>query len=717
MVLVLNKIDRLILELRLPPTDAYFKLRHTIEEVNNVIGSVDRNPERRLSPERGNVAFASTQMGYCFTLRSFAKLYSDAYGGIDLDAFAKRLWGNIFYNAESRNFSRKPTDPDQPRSFVKFILEPLYKIYTQVMSSDTASLQKTLAKLDIHLKPAVFKIDSRPLLRLVLNQFFGGSNGLVDMLVDHLPDAQTGTLTKVQRNYSGPRKGPVFESLQKVDPEGPLVVQISKLYQTLDAQEFRAYGRVISGTARQGDRVRVLGEGFSQDDDEDMAQATIEQVFISETRYYVPTEAVPAGNVVLLGGVDASITKTATICDASIPAEDLYIFRPLSHITQSVLKIAVEPLVPSELPKMLEGIRKINKSYPLAVTKVEESGEHIILGTGELYLDCIMHDLRKLFSEIEIKVSDPTVKFCETIVETSAVKCYAQTPNKRNKLTVISEPLEKGIAEDIESGKVNLRMPPKEVGKHFTEKYDWDILASRSIWAFGPDDNGPNILLDDTLPTEVDKTLLYSVKESIRQGFQWGAREGPLCDEPLRNVKFRVIDSEIAQEPIYRGGGQIIPTARRVCYSSFLLATPRLMEPMYAVEVQAPHDCVAAVYTTLARRRGHVVRDIPKPGSPLYTVKAFVPVMDANGFETDLRLVTQGQAFCLQTFDHWAVVPGDPLDTSIKLRPLEPAPPLGLARDFVLKTRRRKGLSDQIAVASYLDQDMAIALAANGYEL
>ena len=49
---------------------------------------------------------------------------------------------------------------------------------------------------------------------------------------------------------------------------------------------------------------------------------------------------------------------------------------------------------------MLDGLRKVNKSYPLLSTKVEESGEHVILGTGELYLDCVMHDLRKMYSEI-----------------------------------------------------------------------------------------------------------------------------------------------------------------------------------------------------------------------------------------------------------------------------------------------------------------------------
>ncbi len=96
---------------------------------------------------------------------------------------------------------------------------------------------------------------------------------------------------------------------------------------------------------------------------------------------------------------------------------------------------------------------------------------------------------------------------------------------------MIAEPLERGIAEDIETGRVNMRMTAKERGKFFEDKYQWDLLASRSIWAFGPDDSGPNILLDDTLPSQVDKKLLGSVKEHIKQGFQWGAREGPLCDE------------------------------------------------------------------------------------------------------------------------------------------------------------------------------------------
>lgn len=88
--------------------------------------------------------------------------------------------------------------------------------------------------------------------------------------------------------------------------------------------------------------------------------------------------------------------------------------------------------------------------------------------------------------------------------------------------------------------------------------------------------------------------------------------------------------------------------------------------------------------------RGHVTQDIAKPGSPLYTIKALLPVIDSFGFETDLRSHTQGQAFCLSVFDHWQIVPGDPLDKSIVLHPLEPSPPPHLAREFMIKTRRRK---------------------------
>ncbi|PJF37841.1 MAG: hypothetical protein CUN55_20030, partial [Phototrophicales bacterium] len=117
------------------------------------------------------------------------------------------------------------------------------------------------------------------------------------------------------------------------------------------------------------------------------------------------------------------------------------------------------------------------------------------------------------------------------------------------------------------------------------------------------------------------------------------------------------------------------------------------MEPIYFVEMMAPNDCLAAIYMTLVRRRGHPIEDKPIPGTPFLKIKAYLPMLDSFGFETDIRARTQGLAFCQSVFSHWEVVPGDPLDKTIDIKPLEVAPKHHLARDILLKTRRRKGLT------------------------
>ncbi|GFY92253.1 ribosomal protein S5/Elongation factor G/III/V family protein [Actinidia rufa] len=601
--------------------DAYHKLRHTIEVINNHIStsSSTAGNVQIIDPAVGNVCFASASAGWSFTLQSFAKLYVKLHGiPFDADKFASRLWGDFYFDSDARVFRKKQPASGVERSFVQFVLEPLYKIYSQVIGEHKKSVETTLAELGVTLSNASYRLNVRPLLRLACSSVFGSSTGFTDMLVHHIPSAKKAAARKVEHIYTGPKNSAIRKAMEECDPFGPLMVNVTKLYPKSDCSVF-----------------------------------------------------------------DAFVVKTAT-----------------------------EPLNPSELPKMVEGLRKISKSYPLAITKVEESGEHTILGTGELYLDSIMKDLRELYSEVEVKVADPVVSFCETVVESSSMKCFAETPNKRNKITMIAEPLERGLAEDIENGIVSLDWPRKQIGDFFQRQYDWDLLAARGIWAFGPDKQGPNILLDDTLSTEVDKPLLNAVKDSIVQGFQWGAREGPLCDEPIRNVKFKIVDARIALEPLHRGSGQIIPTARRVAYSAFLMATPRLMEP-----IQTPIDCVSAIYTVLSRRRGHVTADVPQPGTPAYIVKAFLPVIESFGFETDLRYHTQGQAFCLSVFDHWAIVPGDPLDKTIVLRPLEPAPIQHLAREFMVKTRHRKGMSEDVSINKFFDEAMVVELAQQAADL
>ena len=71
------------------------------------------------------------------------------------------------------------------------------------------------------------------------------------------------------------------------------------------------------------------------------------------------------------------------------------------------------------------------------------------------------------------------------MLESSTVKCFAATPNKSNKLTMLAEPLDKGLAEDIEGGAVSLAWDRRRVADFFSTKYGWDSLAARGVWAFG----------------------------------------------------------------------------------------------------------------------------------------------------------------------------------------------------------------------------------------
>merc|ERR1719414_2503391 len=115
-----------------------------------------------------------------------------------------------------------------------------------------------------------------------------------------------------------------------------------------------------------------------------------------------------------------------------------------------------------------------------------------------------------------------------------------------------------------------------------------------------------------------------------------------------------------------------------------LSAQPRLMEPVYLVEIQCPENAMGGVYGTLNRRRGHVTSEEQRPGTPLYNVKAYLPVMESFGFTADLRSHTSGQAFPQCVFDHWQVINGDPLDPESKVG------------EIVKGVRSRKGMTENV---------------------
>merc|ERR1719373_426711 len=185
---------------------------------------------------------------------------------------------------------------------------------------------------------------------------------------------------------------------------------------------------------------------------------------------------------------------------------------------------------------------------------------------------------------------------------------------------------------------------------------------TRKIWCFGPDTTGPNVFVDVTKAVQ----YLQEIKDSVVAGFQWATKEGVMCDENLRAVRFNIYDVTLHADAIHRGGGQIIPTARRVIYASQLTAKPRFQEPIFLVEIQCPDDAVGGIYQCLSQRRGIVESEDPVAGTPLVNMKAFLPVAESFGFTQALRAATSGRAFPQCVFSHWEQLNGDPFEEGSK---------------------------------------------------
>lgn len=229
----------------------------------------------------------------------------------------------------------------------------------------------------------------------------------------------------------------------------------------------------------------------------------------------------------------------------------------------------------------------------------------------------------------------------------------------------------------------------KDRGRILADKYGWDVTEARKIWCFGPETNGPNVLVDVTKGVQ----YLNEIKDSVVGGFQWATKEGVLADENMRAIRFNLYDVTLHADAIHRGGGQIIPTSRRCLYACQLTAGPRLLEPVYLVEIQCPDSAIGGIYGVLSRRRGHVFEESRVAGTPMYTVKAYLPVNESFGFTADLRSNTGGQAFPQCVFDHWQMMTGNPLDPKDKVG------------EIVKATRVRKGLSPEpFALDQFLDK-------------
>merc|ERR1712223_361211 len=688
-VLFMNKMDRALLELQLDQEDLFLTFQRVVENVNVIIATYadDDGPMGivRVDPCNGSVGFGSGLHGWAFTLKQFSEMYAAKFG-VDVDKLMKKLWGENFLNPKTKKWA-KAKDENNVRSFNMYILDPIYKVFDAIMNFKKDVTDKLLDKLDIKskMKHEDLQLEGKPLMKVVMRTWLPAGDAMFLMICIHLPSPVTAQKYRTEMLYEGPSDDVVANAMKNCDPEGPLMMYISKMVPTSDKGRFYAFGRVFSGKIATGLKCRIMGPNYVPGKKEDLNEKSIQRTILMMGRYIEAIEDVPCGNICGLVGVDQFLVKTGTITTF----KDAHNMKVMKFSVSPVVRVAVEPKNPSELPKLVEGLKRLAKSDPMVQCIIEESVEHIIAGAGELHLEICLKDLEEDHACIPLKKSDPVVSYGETVSEESSIMCLSKSPNKHNRLFMKATQMPDGLPEDIDDGDVSNKQDFKIRGRYLADKYDYDITEARKIWCFGPDTMGPNLLIDCTKGVQ----YLNEIKDSVVAGFQWATKEGVLCDENLRAVRFNIYDVTLHTDAIHRGGGQIIPTARRVLYASALTAGPSLMEPVYLVEIQCPENAVGGIYGVLNRRRGHVFEEAQTPGTPMFVVKAYLPVNESFGFTADLRSNTGGQAFPQCVFDHWQILPGDPMQENTK------------PNTIVEDTKKRKGLKPGVPdLNNYLDK-------------
>merc|ERR1711957_1135165 len=136
-----------------------------------------------------------------------------------------------------------------------------------------------------------------------------------------------------------------------------------------------------------------------------------------------------------------------------------------------------------------------------------------------------------------------------------------------------------------------------------------------------------NLVVDQTTAVQ----YMNEIKEHVHSAFQWTTKEGPLCEENMRGIRFNLMDCTLHADSIHRGAGQIMPPTRRCCFAAEMTAQPTLQEPMFLVEITCPQDAMSGVYNCMQPRRGQVFEENPREGTPLIQVKAYLPVSESFG--------------------------------------------------------------------------------------
>uniref|UniRef100_A0A0E0CLQ8 Tr-type G domain-containing protein n=1 Tax=Oryza meridionalis TaxID=40149 RepID=A0A0E0CLQ8_9ORYZ len=768
--LVLNKVDRLVAELRLTPAEAHARLRRIVFEVNSIYsalrsrsyfstldaacalsqelpdhGDAADDEEDAFQPQNGNVVFACAREGWGFRLVTLAKLLAPKLRA-DPAELLKGLWGQKYFDERSRTVVGKEAmaaataNPNPKPMFVKYVLEPLWGQY-----------HKMTRKL--RLAEAVF-----------------------DMVVECTPNPIAA-------------QPPGFLPSRGVNGE-PLNHRGSSSAESGEC--FLAFARVFSGVLRAGHKVFVLSPMYDPlRGGEDAMQKHVQEVELQHLYQMMGPDleivsAARASDVLAIEGLGHHVLKNATLSST----KNCQPFSGMMFQVSPMLKVAIEPSNPSDLGALVKGLKLLNQADPFIEYTVSERGEHVLAAAGEIHLEHCIKNLQERFARVQLEVSKPLVSFKETIqgegagimesLKASHEFVERTTPNGRftvrvkvfrlpNAVTKVIEDSKELLAQVIEgdSGNSNgvldsrfsqdggdsastlrqllinaidsdLEALSAQLDDEKIESYRKMLIGYlQRIWALGPLQVGPNFLLS---PDAKSSDGVFTSQDG---------REGILVRGACHaSERLGLVNSSDAETTIGIDGSQssvdgLDPeTVKNSIASGFQLATnagPLCGEPTWglaflvepyilpdsadATNNQSDHystfsgqiiTALGSMYAVLGNCRARVLKEEMQEGTSLFTVHAYLPVAESSEFSKKLRNATAGAASALLAFSHWETVPQDPFfvpKTREEIEEFGDGSNIGpnLATKLMNSVRRRKGLHVEEKIVEYGTKQRTLA--------
>jgi elongation factor 2 len=589
-VLFVNKVDRLIKELKLGPAEIQAKLARIIRDFNNLIalyGDREQKENWKVDPAKGTVAFGSALHRWGFTV-DIAKEKDVKFQGI-IEAYKNE------------------------------------------------NVEELVQKLPLH-------------------------RAILTMVVRNLPNPIDAQKYRVPKIWKGDIDSEIGKAMLQVDPKGPTVMCIT-LAQMDPHAGLVATGRLFSGAVREGEQVHLVGA---------KRDYRIQQVSMYMGAFRDVVGEIDAGNIAAVLGLDQARAGETLVSTGS--AVGMVPFERIKYVSEPVITIAIEPKRPKELPRLIDTMNRLAIEDPNLVTSInKETGEYLLSGMGELHLEIAVKFLKEYAGgNLEIITSKPLVVYRESTM-TQGVVAMAKSPNKHSKFWLQVEPLDENTIQLIEKGDLAEEMGRKRMGTVLKES-GWPTAEARNVWTI---EEHRNLLVDLTKGVQ----YLREVRDMVMAGFRWACQNGPLCEEPLRGLKVKLMDASLHEDPVHRGPAQIMPAARRGILGSFLSSNPVILEPVYKIGVSVPAQWVGEVSGLLTRKRGRIIASEQK--GPLTMITGFIPVAETFGLSAEMRSATSGHAFWQSAFDHWEKAPES------------------ITAEVIGSVRERKGLSPDIPGARH----------------